>query len=348
LVLANCERILLKIYFYCCKAKEIQKKASLSKKKAQSSELIRTISSEFRCTRLLVLTEETLLVSGARPEISIWNIKIMRKLGQLIGHDSSVKALAKLDSDEIVASGSLDASIKIWNCSNGRLTKNLTHEYDTIGVVDLAFFKKHKLFSCSIHYITIWNTTDGSVLKTVLSHVALCLCLFDNKQLVTKVWHFEIRIWFNVDHLDDLQPITWKERIEITFVNFLSTGNLAYSTFEGLIRIRNVTTGFLVNSLCGHRKRVTFFIELKTGFLASASADARIKIWNYTSGDLLKTLTGHFQRVDVLCFFKHQDILMSSSVDKTLNQWNLINVFKNFTDKNQTIDLEYGNYIEII
>jgi WD40 repeat protein len=314
----------------------------LRKKNTQSSELINTISSEFRFTRLFVLTQETLLVSGARPEISIWNIKMTKKLGQLIGHRGSVKALSKLDPDEIVASGSADTSIKIWNCSNGRLIKNLTDH--RMAVNDLAFFKKDKLISGSLFDAVIfWNTTDGLVLKTIEDYnLVLCLCTFE-KQLAMSDWNYRIHIWSNVDHLVDLGTKTWTEPIEINFVRFFSTGNLAYSTVEGLIRIRNVTTSFLVSSLSGHRKHVTFFIELKSGFLASASADARIKIWNYTSGDLLKTLTGHSKRIDVLCFSKHQDTLMSSSIDKTLKLWNLTNVLKNFTNKNLTINLEYGN-----
>jgi WD40 repeat protein len=73
---------------------------------------------------------------------------------------------------------------------------------------------------------------------------------------------------------------------------------LHYATAESdyLIKIWNLETNCLLNSLEGHTDKVFKLIYLNKSHITSASRDHTIKIWNYESTALLQTLVSDFTK----------------------------------------------------
>jgi WD40 repeat protein len=78
---------------------------------------------------MVSLNNYSLAVSCLKAVIFIWDIKNKTLINQLTGHKLLVRALVRIKT-ELLASGSKDMSIKIWNFTNCKLLKNLT---DNIG-----------------------------------------------------------------------------------------------------------------------------------------------------------------------------------------------------------------------
>ena len=79
----------------------------------------------------------------------------------LTGHSNYVMALTALENDELIASGSFDNTIKIWNVSTGTLIKTLEgHAAYIYALIKLKgkFFKLIKFYSTSTYYRTIHVT----------------------------------------------------------------------------------------------------------------------------------------------------------------------------------------------
>jgi WD40 repeat protein len=119
---------------------------------------------------------------------------------------------------------------------------------------------------------------------------------------------------------------------------FLQNGHLAIGDLL-LIKIWNVTSGHLVNSLYGHRKNLLALTELRKDYLASSSLDMTIKIWNYKIGTCLSTLRSHKNQILTLTLFQNV-YLLSGSFDKTVKVWNLAEIFKD----SQKDNVEYGEF----
>jgi len=138
------------------------------------NELLETVNMKYSINKILLLENENLVFSDATLIITIWNIKSKLQVQQLIGNTVRVKSLAHIKKD-IIASGSRD--IKFWNCTNGRLLKNLTGHSGS--VLDLlSLFSRHLLISSSMDLtIKIWNTTNGKVLKTLQGHKGVVSCV---------------------------------------------------------------------------------------------------------------------------------------------------------------------------
>jgi WD40 repeat protein len=117
----------------------------------------------------LLLLGETLLASGeSNPDnlVRVWDLTTYTSKYILFGHNNSVCGL-KLISYEILASGSTDQTIKLWNITSGALVKTLRNHTSTIGwSVDLL--NTQTLVSSSDDQtIKLWNVNTGEVLKTI-------------------------------------------------------------------------------------------------------------------------------------------------------------------------------------
>ena len=76
----------------------------------------------------------------------------------MYGHNGRVRAFTYL-GDEMLASGSRDATIKIWNLNTGLNTKTLLGHTDYI--LSLAKLKENSLIASGSADLTIkiWNTS---------------------------------------------------------------------------------------------------------------------------------------------------------------------------------------------
>jgi WD40 repeat protein len=111
---------------------------------------------------------------------------------------------------------------------------------------------------------------------------------------------------------------------------------LASGDLDLIIKIWNVTTGLLVNSLHGHFDQVSSLINLNSRYLACGSNDGAIIVWDYQNGALVKSYTNHSDTVNCLVFLNNRNLLLSTSSDRTLKVWNLTNVWS----KNKSIKFQ--------
>lgn len=111
------------------------------------------------------------------------------------GHDNGVTCL-QFD-DEILATGSYDAKIKIWNIETGEEIRTLTGH--TMGIRTLKFVG-NKLFSGSLdHTVKVWNWQTGDCISTLRGHSEGVITVdFDGKYLASGSIDKSIKI-FNFD-----------------------------------------------------------------------------------------------------------------------------------------------------
>ncbi|KAI9657298.1 MAG: hypothetical protein M1821_002978 [Bathelium mastoideum] len=108
------------------------------------------------------------------------------------GHSNGVMCL-QFD-DNILATGSYDATIKIWDIESGQEIRTLSGH--TSGIRCLQF-DDSKLISGSIdNTIKVWNWRTGECMRTLTGHTAGVISLhFDGKFLVSGSMDKTIRVW---------------------------------------------------------------------------------------------------------------------------------------------------------
>ena len=111
---------------------------------------------------------------------------------------------------------------------------------------------------------------------------------------------------------------------EVNSVALSQDGSQVVSgSWDGMLRIWNVTTGGVEAELKGHTDWVTSVAFSQDGSrVISGSRDKTVRIWNATTGGLEAKLKGHTVEVTSVAFSQDGSRVISGSKDKTVRIWN--------------------------
>jgi len=218
-------------------------------------------------------------------------VQVRREGGQVLhqvwqAHTDNTFALAFSPDEQMLATGSHDGSVKVWDVASGAL---LWSGWQTKAILCLAFAPGGSLLASGGHdtIIRFWDSKRGIPLEDV-PHPGLVGSL---------AWSTEERL--------------------------LATGDLAGTIRLWERHETGPTT--CVALLKGHINRVRGLAFAPDGSrLASASSDSTIKLWQVRearSDRLCQTLVGHTEGVQTLAWSPDGDVLASGGLDHTIRLW---------------------------
>jgi WD40 repeat protein len=249
----------------------------------------------------------------------------------LKGHTDVINTLAMSSDGSIVASGSLDNSVRIWNLALGKEIKVLSGQDGHSGAINcLAISPDSKtLISGSADgTLKLWDLPNGTLRKTLTGHTDEVNCLVispNGKMLASGSLDNGIKLW-SLPNGDEIKEI--KEHSgSIWSLSFSPDGNVLASgggLSDHSIKLWTVPECAAIQTLEGHKGLVRCLSFSNNGkFLASSSGDNTIKLWQLSDGRELKTLKGHQGLIHSLILSPNGKHLFSGSVDKTIRLWNL-------------------------
>ncbi|WJW70108.1 serine/threonine protein kinase (plasmid) [Candidatus Chlorohelix allophototropha] len=259
-------------------------------------------------------------------------------LNTLTGHTDGVNSVAFSPDSKMLASGSKDATIKLWDAATGKELRTLSGHSSSVNSV--AFSPDGKTLASGSGYpensIKLWDTTSGKELRTLSGHSGSVYSIAfspDGKSLASGSGDASIKLW-NVASGKQLSTLTGHSSLVLSVAFSPDGKSLASGSGDNSIKLWDVNTGQELNTLSGHSfyvSSVAFSPDGKT--LASGSGDNSIKLWNATSGNLINTLKSHTGSVTSVAFSPDSKTLVSGSEDNSIKLWdvtsgNLINTFK--------------------
>jgi WD40 repeat protein len=237
-----------------------------------------------------------------------------------IRDESQINSLISLGNG-LLASGSPDNLIRIWNVTAKSFIKSLKGHSDNIAA--LVLLENGDLISASSDKtILVWSLNSGMILKNISGHESsiLSLALLENGQLAVGLANGKIIIR-NSD-LDTVAstlsahtgPVTTLLEININNAQFLASA----SSKEAKVYVWNVETGS--NKFISLKDNVRSLAQLKDGRLAIGT-DKKVNIIDLkdpSNPDI--ELAGHSGAVLALAVLEN-GVLVSSSADKTVLLW---------------------------
>ena len=144
---------------------------------------VRTITTPAVVNAVAIVLNGTLVASAGEDKVvRVWNIKppaaedvkegeavdeAEQPLQELTGHAARVTSLAVFsDQPEILASGSADKTVRIWNITTGKQVRAITHGGEVTGIAVNATGDKLASVS-SDKTAKLWNVSDGKAIASM-------------------------------------------------------------------------------------------------------------------------------------------------------------------------------------
>ncbi|CAD8195753.1 unnamed protein product [Paramecium octaurelia] len=251
------------------------------------------------------------------------NIKMNEQI-KLEGHESSVNSVSISPDGTILASGSADNSIRMWDIKTGQLKAKLVGHENAVNQIS---FSPDGTILASVsgdRTIRLWDVKTG-LLKAQLdghSNAVLTVCFSpDNTILASGSADHSVRLW-------DITTRLVKARLvgHSNSVCFSPDGTiLASGSGDNSIRLWDVKTKEQKAQLNGHRDYVRSVCYSPDGkMLASCSADNSIRLWDVKTGQQKVQLDGHSQGVLSISFSPNGATIASGSRDNSIRLWDVI------------------------
>lgn len=243
------------------------------------------------------LSVNHILATGGEDKIIVlWDLQSGQMIGELIGHQGTVKTLTFNPSGQMLASGADDGSIRLWDVSNLQEINTLTEHGHVIN--DLKFNSMGTKFASasSNGHIVLWDAHTYerlAVYKQEYSGGIYSISFSMDDELLASVDQSgTVSIWDNSDN-----------QLWVSIDNLPAKINcLAFHPFEPLLALAgddnqiymyDIYQKKIVQELeYGHITPVTAVTFSPDGsILVSGAGDEVINFWNYESGKVL----GYFE-----------------------------------------------------
>jgi WD40 repeat protein len=248
------------------------------------------------------------------------------------GHTAAVMAVDISPDNSVIASASIDRTIKLWRRDGQEIVTLKGHQ----GAVRSVKFSPDGQMLASASEdgtIKLWKR-DGTLQKTLKGHTASVWGIAfsqDGQFLASASWDTTVRLWKRdgtlLNTFGGYKAGFWG----IAFSRDSKT--VAAANLDGTIKLWQRDTAGWQNAkplqpLQGHTAWVVGVAFSPDGqTLASASEDKTIKLWRRNSTDgsyrLEKTFLGHSAGISAVAFSPDGQTIASASLDKTIKLWNI-------------------------
>jgi WD40 repeat protein len=238
-----------------------------------------------------------------------------------INTDFGVLRIAFSPDSKIIASGSEDKNLRIWNVSDGTLLQTLKGHTWTIYGVDFSSDGKLLVSGAIDNTIRLWRVSDWSELLTIRGHSSdvFDVAFSPNGEIIASASRDETVALWNAKNGSLLKKLTGA-RGDILSVSFSPDGTMLADNGNGDIRIWSVDDGTLLRTIqTNDAMKVQFSPDGET--VASGHYDGTVNLWRVYDGELVQSFKGHTYNTWSVTFSPDGSRIGTGGWDGTARIW---------------------------
>jgi predicted Zn finger-like uncharacterized protein len=244
---------------------------------------------------------------------------------RLEGHGEPILGVAVDPTGAAAATGSLDATVRLWDLPARRLRLTLAGHGAAVTGVAFAAAGSQVVSSSRDRTLRLWDAASGAGLATLEGHeetVAGVDVAPDGVRAASAGWDGCVRLW---DLRRRALRGVLRHAANVAAVRFSLDGQvLASAAWDGTAHLWDPETGQELGVLRGHDGNVTALAWHPGGRqLATGGEDRSVRLFDPRSKKELRALAGHEAEVTGLAFTADGRFLLSASRDRTVRAWDL-------------------------
>lgn len=247
------------------------------------------------------------------------------KVKNFAKHLDAVGAVAFSPDGLMLASGSKDKSIKIWDLATGKSIRTFDGDSSTIWSVAFDSKGTQLVTGTGFWRVMLWDLKTGKPIQS-LDHAASVwsVAISPDGQLIasgsgdrtTKIWDATNgKLIYNLpDHTDFVYSVAFSP----------DGKTLVSASKDKTITIVDTISGRLIQTIDSNDDQVRSIAITPDGkTIVSGSYDETIKVWNLETGELIRSLNGHSDDIVSVAISPDGKFIASGSKDKTIKIWDL-------------------------
>jgi WD40 repeat protein len=255
------------------------------------------------------------------------NVNAFVELKTIGDHSAGVNSVAWSPDGMMIASGSVDNTVKVIDYASGAEIWNLTGHGATVWTVYWSPNGSKLVSGASDNIIRIWDYSTGVNENNLTGHTELVKSVAwspNGTKLASGSVDTHLMIWDYASGNSEKDLVNGP--YNISSVAWSPNGTkIATGNENGTIKIWDYATGNNEMNLTNGSSSPIYSVAWSpnSSFLASSHQDGTINIWDYASGMNLTTLIGHSGSVLSLSWSPNGKYLASGSEDTAIKIWNI-------------------------
>jgi WD40 repeat protein/serine/threonine protein kinase len=268
-------------------------------------------------------------------EIALLDMASGKQRASLKGHKLEAHCIAFSPDSKMLASGSRDNTIKVWNVESGIEVKTLTpgHVTSSSGIYSVAFSPDSRtLASASADApLTLWDVSRGVVYATLKGHRSQIADLTfspDGKTLASADFAGTVRFW-DLPRTPEFLITGSPTGAGVLGIAISPNGKIL-ALVNAFLELWDIKTGRFIGRSSQERSAMSVAFSPDGKSLATGNFDGALKLWDTATLNVMKNLAGHplapgssplATRIEAIAFSPNGKVLVTGDHDNLVKVW---------------------------
>ena len=246
-------------------------------------------------------------------------------------HGAEVLSVAFSPDGGLIASGSVDNTMRLWRVREGELLRTMRGHPFPVLTLDFSPTGTMLATGSTDSKLRIWRVSDGSLQRTLEGHAGWVNSVDfsqDGRYLVSSADDFTVRIWRIsdgrlIETIDE--GMAQVNRVAFAPDSYVQEHGqaIAWTEDDGTVRLRSLNGGWLFTMKETSFSATSLAFSHDGKWLVVGYADGTMRVWNTEDGTQLQALKSHTQKINSVVFSPDGKWLASASQDSTLRLWQI-------------------------